>query len=55
MVGKRITATFIAPSFMTAAMFLILPKVINELAPIYSRMPPRLCEFAVAGYASFFT
>ena len=29
---------------MTAAMFLILPKIINELGVEYSRMSPRLCE-----------
>ncbi|QRW20635.1 RTA1-like protein [Rhizoctonia solani] len=38
----QITTTIIAPSFMTAAMFLILPKIINELGTMYSRMPPRL-------------
>ncbi|KAJ1305017.1 hypothetical protein OPQ81_000060 [Rhizoctonia solani] len=38
----QITTTIIAPSFMTAAMFLILPKIINELGMEYSRMPPRL-------------
>ncbi|KAF8595570.1 RTA1-domain-containing protein [Ceratobasidium sp. AG-I] len=38
----QICTTIIAPSFMTAAMFLILPKIINELGPQYSRMPPRL-------------
>ncbi|KAG8725150.1 hypothetical protein FRC11_001920 [Ceratobasidium sp. 423] len=38
----QITTTIIAPSFMTAAMFLILPKIINELGIEYSRMPPRL-------------
>ncbi|CAE6427639.1 unnamed protein product [Rhizoctonia solani] len=38
----QITTTIIAPSFMTAAMFLILPKVINELGTGYSRMPTRL-------------
>ncbi|QRW20637.1 RTA1-like protein [Rhizoctonia solani] len=38
----QITTTIIAPSFMTAAMFLILPKIINELGTGYSRMPPRL-------------
>ncbi|ELU38848.1 RTA1 domain-containing protein [Rhizoctonia solani AG-1 IA] len=40
--ADRITTTIIAPSFMTAAMFLILPKIINELGTMYSRMPPRL-------------
>ncbi|KAL5634207.1 hypothetical protein ACGC1H_006135 [Rhizoctonia solani] len=38
----QITTTIIAPSFMTAAMFLILPKIINELGAEYSRMPARL-------------
>ncbi|KAG8714276.1 hypothetical protein FRC08_012143 [Ceratobasidium sp. 394] len=38
----QICTTIIAPSFMTAAMFLILPKIINELGPKYSRMSPRL-------------
>ncbi|CAE6413256.1 putative protein C17G6,02c [Schizosaccharomyces pombe 972h-] [Rhizoctonia solani] len=38
----QITTTIIAPSFMTAAMFLILPKIISELGMEYSRMPPRL-------------
>ncbi|KAG8732328.1 hypothetical protein FRC12_019332 [Ceratobasidium sp. 428] len=38
----QICTTIIAPSFMTAAMFLILPKIINELGPQYSRMSPRL-------------
>ncbi|KAG8738022.1 hypothetical protein FRC11_001670 [Ceratobasidium sp. 423] len=38
----QITTTIISPSFMTAAMFLILPKIINELGMEYSRMPPRL-------------
>ncbi|CAE7108980.1 unnamed protein product [Rhizoctonia solani] len=38
----QITTTIIAPSFMTAAMFLILPKIINELGVEYSRMSPRL-------------
>ncbi|KEP49881.1 RTA1-like protein [Rhizoctonia solani 123E] len=38
----QITTTVIAPSFMTAAMFLILPKIINELGAEYSRMPARL-------------
>ncbi|QRV77447.1 RTA1-like protein [Ceratobasidium sp. AG-Ba] len=38
----QISTTIIAPSFMTAAMFLILPKIINELGPQYSRMSPRL-------------
>ncbi|CAE6461402.1 unnamed protein product [Rhizoctonia solani] len=38
----QICTTIIAPSFVTAAMFLILPKIINELGTEYSRMPPRL-------------
>ena len=29
---------------MTAAMFLILPKIINALGPQYSRMPASLCK-----------
>ncbi|KAF8601741.1 RTA1-domain-containing protein [Ceratobasidium sp. AG-I] len=37
----QISTTIIAPSFMTAAMFLILPRIINELGSQYSRMPPR--------------
>ncbi|CAE6466062.1 unnamed protein product [Rhizoctonia solani] len=40
----QISTTIIAPSFMTAAMFLILPKIINELGMEYSRMPPRLSD-----------
>ncbi|EUC57263.1 RTA1-like protein, partial [Rhizoctonia solani AG-3 Rhs1AP] len=40
----QISTTIIAPSFMTAAMFLILPKIINELGVEYSRMPPRLSD-----------
>ncbi|KAH7338437.1 RTA1 like protein-domain-containing protein [Rhizoctonia solani] len=38
----QISTTIIAPSFMTAAMFLILPKIINELGVEFSRMPPKL-------------
>ncbi|KAH7338428.1 RTA1-domain-containing protein [Rhizoctonia solani] len=38
----QITTTIIAPSFMTAAIFLILPKIISELGAEYSRMPARL-------------
>ncbi|KAH7338430.1 RTA1 like protein-domain-containing protein, partial [Rhizoctonia solani] len=38
----QIATTIIAPSFMTAAMFLILPKIISELGAEYSRMPARL-------------
>ncbi|CAE6442566.1 unnamed protein product [Rhizoctonia solani] len=38
----QITTTIIAPSFMTAAMFLILPKIINELGAEYARIPARL-------------
>ncbi|KAB5588697.1 RTA1-like protein [Ceratobasidium theobromae] len=38
----QICTTIIAPSFMTAAMFLILPKIINELGAQYSRMPARM-------------
>ncbi|KAH7338435.1 RTA1 like protein-domain-containing protein [Rhizoctonia solani] len=38
----QISTTIISPSFMTAAMFLILPKIINELGVEFSRMPPRL-------------
>ncbi|CUA69861.1 putative protein C17G6,02c [Schizosaccharomyces pombe 972h-] [Rhizoctonia solani] len=38
----QMSTTIIAPSFMTAAMFLILPKIINELGMEFSRMPPRL-------------
>ncbi|CAE6506566.1 unnamed protein product [Rhizoctonia solani] len=38
----QISTTIIAPSFMTAAMFLMLPKIINELGTEFSRMPPRL-------------
>ena len=41
---SRISTTIIAPSFMTAAMFLILPRIINELGSQYSRMPSRWCE-----------
>jgi hypothetical protein len=40
----RICTTIIALSFMTAAMFLILPKVINELGTEYSHMPANLCK-----------
>ncbi|KAF8601730.1 RTA1-domain-containing protein [Ceratobasidium sp. AG-I] len=40
--GHVICTTIIAPSFMTAAMFLILPKIINALGPQYSRMPAGL-------------
>ncbi|KAL5634202.1 hypothetical protein ACGC1H_006130 [Rhizoctonia solani] len=36
------TSTIIAPSFMIAAMFLILPNIVNELGAEYSRMPARL-------------
>lgn len=43
--ASRICTTIIAPSFMTAAMFLILPKIINEVGSQYSRMPPRLCKY----------
>ncbi|KAF8601736.1 RTA1-domain-containing protein [Ceratobasidium sp. AG-I] len=38
----QICTTIISPSFMTAAMFLILPKVISELGVQYSRISPRL-------------
>ncbi|QRV85711.1 RTA1-like protein [Ceratobasidium sp. AG-Ba] len=38
----QISTTIIAPSFMTAAMFLILPRIMNELGSHYSRMTPRL-------------
>ncbi|CAE6519823.1 unnamed protein product [Rhizoctonia solani] len=38
----QICTTIIAPSFMTAAMFLILPKIVNELGMEYSHMVPRL-------------
>ncbi|KAG9126453.1 hypothetical protein FRC07_003347, partial [Ceratobasidium sp. 392] len=38
----QICTTIMAPSFMTAAMFLILPRIISELGQEYSRMPPRL-------------
>lgn len=38
----QICTTIIAPSFMTAAMFLILPKIISEMGAQYSRMPARL-------------
>ncbi|CAE6454412.1 unnamed protein product [Rhizoctonia solani] len=39
---RRIVATIICPSFMTAAMFIILPKIINKLGTKYSLMSPRL-------------
>ncbi|KAG8740041.1 hypothetical protein FRC10_004799 [Ceratobasidium sp. 414] len=38
----QICTTIIAPSFMTAAMFLILPKIMNELGPQYSSVQSRL-------------
>ncbi|KAG8734969.1 hypothetical protein FRC10_011149 [Ceratobasidium sp. 414] len=38
----QICTTIMAPSFMTAAMFLILPRIISEFGQEYSRMPPRL-------------
>ncbi|KAG8755402.1 hypothetical protein FRC12_010893 [Ceratobasidium sp. 428] len=38
----QICTTIMAPSFMTAAMFLILPRIVSELGQEYSRMPPRL-------------
>ncbi|CAE6474758.1 unnamed protein product [Rhizoctonia solani] len=52
--GDTITTTIIAPSFMTAAMFLVLLKIINELGTMYSRMPPRLLiQTAGGAMASF--
>ncbi|CAE6443322.1 unnamed protein product [Rhizoctonia solani] len=41
------TSTIIAPSFMIAAMFLILPNIVNELGAEYSRMPARLSMFLI--------
>ncbi|CAE6423948.1 unnamed protein product [Rhizoctonia solani] len=38
----QICTTIMAPSFMTAAMFLILPRIVSELGQEYSRMSPRL-------------
>ncbi|KAF8674234.1 RTA1 protein [Rhizoctonia solani] len=38
----QICTTIMAPSFMTAAMFLILPRIVGELGQHYSRMSPRL-------------
>ncbi|KAF8601729.1 RTA1-domain-containing protein [Ceratobasidium sp. AG-I] len=38
----QICTTIMAPSFMTAAMFLILPRIVSEVGQEYSRMPPRL-------------
>ncbi|ELU41005.1 RTA1 domain-containing protein [Rhizoctonia solani AG-1 IA] len=35
-----ICTTIMAPSFMTAAMFLILPRIVGELGQHYSRMSP---------------
>ncbi|QRV97758.1 RTA1-like protein [Ceratobasidium sp. AG-Ba] len=37
----QITTTIISPSFLTAAMFIILPKIIAELGSQYSLMPAR--------------
>ncbi|CAE6428351.1 unnamed protein product [Rhizoctonia solani] len=38
----QICTTIMAPSFMTAAMFLVLPRIVSELGQEYSRMSPRL-------------
>ncbi|KAB5588394.1 hypothetical protein CTheo_8162 [Ceratobasidium theobromae] len=38
----QLVTTILAPSFMTAGMFLLLPKIIRELGTQYSRMPPRM-------------
>ncbi|CEL55701.1 Sphingoid long-chain base transporter RSB1 OS=Saccharomyces cerevisiae (strain ATCC 204508 / S288c) GN=RSB1 PE=1 SV=3 [Rhizoctonia solani AG-1 IB] len=38
----QICTTIMAPSFMTAAMFLILPRIVSELGQQYSRISPRL-------------
>ncbi|KAG8783141.1 hypothetical protein FRC12_020051 [Ceratobasidium sp. 428] len=38
----QICTTIISPSFLTAAMFLILPKIVTEVGPQYSRISARL-------------
>ncbi|KAG8731900.1 hypothetical protein FRC10_001364 [Ceratobasidium sp. 414] len=39
---QQICATIISPSFLTAAMFLILPRIVNEMGAQYSRISARL-------------
>ncbi|KAG9100110.1 hypothetical protein FRC06_004512 [Ceratobasidium sp. 370] len=39
---QQICATVISPSFLTAAMFLILPRIVSEIGPQYSRISARL-------------
>ncbi|KAG8717877.1 hypothetical protein FRC08_006472 [Ceratobasidium sp. 394] len=39
---QQICATVISPSFLTAAMFLILPRIVDEMGPQYSRISARL-------------
>ena len=40
----RVTTTIICPTFILAANFVIVGRLIRKLGPKYCRMSPRLCE-----------
>lgn len=50
----RISTTIIAPTFLTAANFIIFGRIVDLLGPQYNRVSPGACTYPLPVFLSFF-